>query len=304
MGRRRVYREARGRRLRGLRCSWVAAIALIALGVGTTGAQQQMGQEEFGLTERELAERVEEVEQLIAACMREQGFEYIAVDFQTVRRAMQADKVLPGLEEEQFIQKYGLGISTMYTGKPPQLAQGYSPAKMGFGRRNVEIFQSLSPADQVAYTRALCGENANATFVIGLESENFSRCGGCTRQAVEQVFEPDTMRDGYYNPTDAMVAKDRRMRDALAKYAREMREAGFDVDNPDRLEEHVMKRLDAITGGATIPVEEFTPEQIQALEKLQEYELRLATTSLELEEELIEPVEEKVEAELFSRRVE
>lgn len=282
--------------------AWVVTLGLTLFGAAE--AQNGPGQREFGLTERELRARVEKVESLISECMREQGFEYIAVDYETVQRAIEADKVLPGIEEEQFIARYGFGISTLYTGRAPQLAQGYSPAKMGLGRKNVEIYQGLSPADQVAYSRALFGGNSDATFAIALDAENFSRCGGCTRQAIEQVFEEETLKASYYNPTDAQIAKDPRMRAALAKYASEMRDEGFDVDNPDLLEAGIRERLDAITGGTTIPIERFSPEQLEALEELKAYEIRLAVTSFELEEELLEPVEERIERELFARKVE
>jgi hypothetical protein len=44
------------------------------------------GSEEFGLTRGELVRAIEEVERLISQYMNEAGFEYIANDFQTVRR--------------------------------------------------------------------------------------------------------------------------------------------------------------------------------------------------------------------------
>ena len=283
----------------------VAVMAVLVL-AGRVGAQVPAGLllEEFGLTTRELVQNIEKAEALIAKCMRAQGFEYVAVDAETVRRGMQADKTLPGLGEKLFIAKYGFGISTLYTGKPPQLATGYSPAKMGLGGQNIRIHKNLSGADQVAYNRALFGENTDVTFMIGLEQENFSRTGGCTRAAIEQVFDPEQLRATYYNPKDALVNKDPRMRAALREYAARMREAGFDVDNPDTLESEVRDRLYAITGGGTVPVEELSPEQQAALEKLQNYERRLAVTNLRIEWEIIEPVEERVERELFARRIE
>jgi len=262
------------------------------------------GQQEFGLTERQLVQNIEKVEALIAGCMRAQGFEYVAVDSETVRRGMKADKTLPGLEEEEFVAKYGFGIATLYTGKPPQLAEGYSPGKIGLGRRNIENFKSLSPADQVGYNRALFGENSDATFAIGLDSEDFSRCGGCTREAIEKVFAPEQLKASYYNPKDALVANDPRMKAALREYAAAMREAGFDAADPNSVEEEIRQRLDAITGGGTVPVEQLSPEQLAALDELQNYERRLAVKTLELEEKIVEPVEDRVEKELFARRVE
>jgi len=287
------------------KCAMVAFVSTLFPGLLAGGSARagEPGQRELGLSERELREHVERVEKLIAECMRAQGFEYLAVDYDTVQRAMKADKTLPGIEEEQFVERYGFGIATLYTGAPPQLAQGYSPAKMGLGRRNVEIFAGLSPADQVAYSRALSGGNMDATFAIALDAEDFSRCGGCTRSAIEQVFGEDMLSSSFYNPTDALIAKDPRMREALGKYAARMRDEGFDVDDPNRVEADVRERLDAITGGRTVPLDQFSPEQLAALEKLKEYEIRLAVTSFELEEKFIEPVEERIERELFSREV-
>src|SRR5262245_23372569 len=90
-----------------------------------------LGTEEFGLSQRELVQAIEKSEELIARCMREQGFEYVAVDYNTVREGMAADKRLPGVSEEEFIKRYGFGISTFYTGEAPQLSKGYSPARVG-----------------------------------------------------------------------------------------------------------------------------------------------------------------------------
>jgi hypothetical protein len=263
-----------------------------------------VGQLEFGLTERELVEKIEKIEAKIASCMRSQGFEYVAVDAETVRRGMKADKVLPGLDEAEFIRSYGFGIATTYTGLAPQLTTGYSPAKIGLGRRNVQIFHSLSPADQVAYSRALFGNHSDATLAIALDAEDFTRCGGCTLAAVREVFPPEQLKSTYYNPKDALIAKDPRMRAALRDYAAKMRQAGFDAKDPNELETEIWQRLDAITGGGTVPIEELSREQQLALRELQNYERSLAIKSLELELAVVEPVELRIEKELFARRVE
>lgn len=264
--------------------------------------EPEVGTEEFGLSRRGLVQAIERVEASIAKCMREQGFQYVAPDYRTVRRGMNADKTLPGMTEEEFIAKYGFGISTLYTGDPPQLSQGYSPAKIGLGRRNVEIYKGLSPADQAAYNRALLGDGS-ATFAVALEQENFSRTGGCTRAAVEQVFDPEQLKASYYNPKDALINKDPRMKAALREYATAMRRAGFDYDHPDDVETDVQQRLQAVTSGKTIPVESMSPEQRAALEKLRDYERRVAVKNQEYQEKYFEPVEERIEKEMFARQV-
>jgi hypothetical protein len=288
------------------RAAAIVAVMGTVLFSGSAPAQGPAapGTAEFGLTARELAQNIEKVEALIAKCMREQGFEYVAVDYETVHRGMKADKMLPGLEEEEFIARYGFGISTLYTGEAIQLATGYSPAKMGLGRRNIQIFLGLSPADQVAYNRAAFGESTDATFAVGLETENFSRCGGCTREAIAQVFEPEQLEASYYNPKDALINKDPRMKEALRKWSAAIRKEGFDYDHPDQIELDVQARLDAITGGASVPLEALSPDSLTALEKLQEYERRVSVINFKLEMELIEGVEERIERELYARRVE
>ncbi len=280
-------------------------ILVMVLIAGKAGAQDTgvPGSEEFGLTPKQLVQYSEKVEALISKCMREQGFQYIAADYRTVRKGMSADKNLPGVSEEDFINKYGFGVSTMYTGQPPQLATGYSPAKIGLGERNVKIYENLSPADQVAYNRALLGDNTNATFAVGLETENFSRTGGCTRKAIEQVFEPEQLKATYYNPKDALINKDPRMKAALRYYAREMRKAGFNYNHPDEVETDIRERLAALTSGGEVPVEEMSPEQRAALKELQAFELRVAVKDFQLEQEVFDPVEEKIEEEMYSRKV-
>lgn len=279
------------------------ALFLLAPGVAAAQAPPALGTEEFGLSQRELVQVVERVEELIAQCMRDEGFQYFAADHATVRAGMTADKRMPGLSEEQFIRRYGFGVSTLYTGEPPQLTTGYSPARVGLGERNIQHFRSLSPAGQVAYNRALLGENTNVTFAVALETENLSATGGCTRKAVEQVFRPEQISASHYNPLDALVNNDPRMKAALARYAREMRKASFDYSHPDQVEPDIRARLAALTNGGTLPVAAMTPEQRAALKRLQDYERAVAARSFKLQEDILGPVEERIQRDLLPRRV-
>ena len=119
----------------------IAILLAVACGGGSAAVARGdlPGTEEFGLTKQELVSSIEEVEALIASCMSDAGFEYIAADYNTVRKGMTADKNLPGMGEERFIKEHGYGISTFYTGLPPQLATSYSPAQVGLGKRNVNM---------------------------------------------------------------------------------------------------------------------------------------------------------------------
>lgn len=266
-----------------------------------TGAERAAmpGTEEFGLTKQGLVESIEAVEVLIAACMNEAGFEYIAVDYNTVRRGMTADKSAPGLGERQYAAGYGFGISTLYTGLPPQLADpSFTPAAVGLGEQNIRIFRNLSAADQVAYNRTLFGEHTDATFAVGLETEDFSRTGGCTRTAVEQVFSSEQLSTTFLNPKDALIEQDPRMVAALAEFAECLRAAGFDYTYEREVEPALRRRVDEITEGQ--PLDALPAEALTALTALQEEERALAVVVLECEGHILDPVESQIERELYA----
>ena len=256
------------------------------------------GTEEFGLSKKELVRSIEAVESLISQCMSENGFEYIAVDYRTVRKGMTSDKSLPGMGENSFVKNYGFGISTLYTGHGPQLSELRTAAQVGLGEKNIEIFRNLSKADQVAYNRTLFGKHSDATFAVALETEDLSRTGGCTREAIAKVFKPEQLKSTYRNPKDAMIEKDPRMIAAMAKWSERMRAAGFNYNNMIEVDLDIKRRLDAITGGA--PLESLSAEARAALRDLQAYEIAACNLAHELEGKILDPVDSRIERELFT----
>lgn len=279
-------------------CSGTRSSALPGSPNAPAGQGAIPGKEEFGMTREQLFNAIENVEAEISKCMREAGFEYIAVDYNTVRRGMTSDKSLPGMNERRFIEEYGFGISTLYTGLAPQLAALRTPAQIGLGEQNVQIFQSLSPADQVAYSHTLFGEHPDATFAVALETEDLSRTGGCTRSAVEKFFTPEQMSSTYLNPFDALVDKDPRMVEANARFAECLRADGFDYNHEKEVEPDLRKRLDAITGAA--PLEALSSDALAALKELQNYERALAASTLSCEQRYLDPVADQVEREYYA----
>jgi hypothetical protein len=253
---------------------------------------------EFGLTDEELVEKIEAVEPLIAECMNEAGFEYVPVDYLTVRKAMTSDKSAPGLNDEEYAAQFGFGISTRLdvAGLPPQLATD-TIIQIGLGEQNIQIFNNLSEADQEAYNHTLFGEDTHATFAFTLEDEDFSETGGCTRAAIEQVFTPEQMEASFYNPGDALVEQDPRVIAAIADWAACMREEGFDYNSPEEVEGDIEDRLDAILDGAE-PAE-LSPDAQAALTELQGEERAIAVAVLACEEEFITPAVEQVQTELY-----
>jgi hypothetical protein len=256
------------------------------------------GKDEFGMTKEQLYTAIESVEAEISKCMRDAGFEYVAVDYNTVRQGMSADKSLPGMSEDRFIREYGFGISTLYTGQAPQLSKLRTPAQLGLGEQNVQIYQSLSPADQAAYSHTLFGEHPDATFAVALETEDFSRTGGCTRTAIEKFFTPEQMSATFVNPFDALVDQDPRMVEANAKFAECMRAAGFEYSHEREVEPDLRKRLDTVAGG--VPLEALSPDALASLQELQRYERAVAAATINCEETYLDPVANQVEREYYA----
>jgi len=249
-----------------------------------------LGSEEFGLSFEQLVSRVEAVEASIGECMAAAGFEYIPVDFATVRSAMTSDKSAPGLSQAEFYQQYGYGITTQFD-KPI--------VRLGRGEENLRIRESLSEADRVAYDRTLLGDDREAIFAYALEAEDFSRTGACTRKAVEAQFSPEEVAQTYFNPPDALVLEDARVIDALATFASCMQSAGYEYAHPDEVEQDLLDRLDAVTEGADPST--LTGPALEALNTLQGYERAVVPVAVQCETTHLEPVIDMVERELLGR---
>lgn len=282
------------------------ALLIAACGGGSSGATTApdasgpaatpnltRGNAEFGLTEEEVARRVDAVEAIITTCMTEAGFEYVPVDPQTARIAMDSDSKVSGTSPEDFRAEFGYGITTLYAGSDSQ-------AVLGAGEENVRIRNALSPADRVAYNRALYGENPGATFVVGLDEETFARTGGCTRTAVEQVFSPDELGASFVNyedEQDAQILADPRVVDAYTQWSSCMRDAGYTYKDPLEIEADLPARLSDITQGAD--PESLTGDAKTALAALQEEEKAIAAADYDCEQQHVKSVYDQVAADLF-----
>lgn len=252
-------------------------------------ASEIPGSEEFGLTMEDLALRVEQVEASIGTCMSEAGFEYIPVDFDTIRQAQSAEGTVPGVNDDDFMAQYGFGLTTLV---------GHENAMISTGRgQNSAVVESLDEADRVAYTRTLLGENEEAAFVAGLEDEDFSETGGCTRHAVEQHFAQTELEGNYVNPGDALIDNDPRMAVALQAWSQCMADDGYAYDGPDDIDDDLVDQLDAIIGDQEAV--DLSGASLAALDELQGFERAIAPLAEDCDDEHIAPVEDQIEVELY-----
>ena len=271
----------------------VFAAAFLVAGCGGPADRSQNGSastapQEFGLSERDLDARIDMTEALIAACMRTQGFEYIALDATTVKAAMTRDKSAPGLSGDDYVRKYGLGITTQFD-KPLIV--------FGAGPENNAYLDRLPPADQTAFRRALWGETPDMNHPRAVEEEDFSTTGGCTRSSAERTYSKTELSGSYLNPGDRLLAQDARMIRAFEKWSECMRTDAFDYATPDDVDADLTERLLAVTKGqdpATL-----TGSTLDALHQLQDEERAIAAALTACEQTHVEPVQAKIEAELY-----
>ncbi len=289
--------------------SLLMLISILFFSLAQTGTPFQRddtpGDDVFDLTEKEVARRVNAVESLIAECMAENGFEYYPVDYATIRAGLDlASEFEYGFEYfsvdystiraamesgSDFIERFGYGISTFY-GQEGQIADGE-------GDRNTEYYRSLSEADQVAYDQILYGENKDATLLVALDSEDFSKTGGCTKEAVSQVFSPEeTATINFQSDLESRVENDRRIIAAYKKWSECVLDAGYTFERPADISTSLTARLEEITNGQ--PLEELSESQLADLEELQAEEVDLASVDIECEEEHLADIKEEVEEDL------
>ncbi|MGH3384239.1 MAG: hypothetical protein ACRDO1_06650 [Nocardioidaceae bacterium] len=278
----------------------VLAAAVVLLTLSACGGESKAGEagkdlpgtKEFGLTEQEFAAHVEETQSLIAECMSEAGFEYVPVDAKTIESAQLRVRTEPGYTRRQYKEKWGLAVTTRFDN--PVRDTGLGP--------NVKIWQSLPEADQLAYSRTLFGDDPNADFVFTLDEEDFSSTGGCTREAVEQVFTKEQLKGTFVNPKDVVVDSDPRIVQAHDKWSECMHDAGYEYeDDQDEIIEEYEERLEELTEGddpATL-----TGERADALRELQQEEIAVSIVDLDCQLKHTDAVYREVELEVYGQEL-
>ncbi|HEX5769381.1 MAG TPA: hypothetical protein VFY11_00350 [Nocardioidaceae bacterium] len=250
------------------------------------------GVKEFGLTEVQFVEHIEQTQALIADCMAEAGFEYIPVDVKSIEAAQARVRSDPGYTRRSYKEKWGLGVTTRFDS--PVRDTGLGP--------NLEIWQGLPEADQEAYSRTLWGDNPKYDFVFAFDEEDFSETGGCTREAVAQVFTRAQLKGTYVNPKDVLVENDPRIIEAEDKWTECMRSAGYDYeDDQDEIIEDYEQRLEELLGEDD--PQSLTGHRQEQLRKLQQEEIAVSLVDLDCQIKHTDDVFRQVEIEVFGQPV-
>jgi hypothetical protein len=247
-------------------------------------------EETLGFSGEGIIERQSRVEGAIRDCMTAQGFEYIPVDPLVQERALTGK----ALTEEEFIKQFGEGVSTLFD-------RGLGAAQAD---PNEPIRNALSVADGKAYDRALGGDNPAVTFAEAVDSGDFSKLGGCAKQASEAEFGGAavvTALIGKLDELDEAIGQDQRMVRAEEKWSTCLANKGFEYAEQGDIEDDLTERFQAIVGSDVPPAATTAPAAVSydraALAALQREEVRIGAADLECENREIDPVERVVRPE-------
>ncbi|MGD9704161.1 MAG: hypothetical protein AB7Q42_25535 [Acidimicrobiia bacterium] len=273
----------RRRRTAGLAGAALAMLLVACGGDDDSGSGGETVEEELGFETDGIIQRQVAAENFIRDCMQAKGFEYIPVD----PVAQQADLVgESGLSDDEFEEQFGYGLTTLYEQRK-QLVDGPNEA----------IRNSLSEADRIAYDQTLYGDDPTATFAVVVDTGDYDRLGGCVKEATAEVFggvEVLQSLQEQLDELDEQIIADPRMVEAISSWSDCMREAGYDLPEPEQVDVVLLSKLEAIVG----PPGSETPDyDKEALAELQREEVAMVAADIDCEEEHITPVEEDVRGE-------
>ena len=235
--------------------SWTAAVAALALALavggcgggggdadgdpdGTKGpAVEDLGpldeifQDIYGDWDEEQSSAQQmRVEETVAGCMAEQGFEYTPVDYSQASFTMTPDDLDVEWGSREFAEKYGYGATTDPWGNEDALA---APSGEEFVDPNQDYVMSMSETEQAAYNSALYGDQS---YPEGedVEWEYKWEEAGCQGRAQHEVYEtaPGLDDETYQALMDEMntmwegIMSDPRIAELNAAWATCMAEAG------------------------------------------------------------------------------
>lgn len=263
-------------------------IAAACGGGASQDANLQGLDEQVGFDGSTVVVRQIRAENLIRDCMRSQGFDYVPVDPVAQQAALVGSQ---GLSKDDFEAQFGYGITTLYEQRLQQAAAG----------PNEVVRSALSEADRAAYDRTLYGDDPTATFAVALDTGEFNRLGGCVKQATEEVFGGADLLYGLTDKLDQLdeqILADPRMVKAVEQWSGCMRNAGYELQNPDEVDVVLQRKLEEIVG----PLDNQKSDYDRAaLAALQREEVAMVTADLTCEDKHISTVEDKVQTE-YERR--
>ena len=258
-----------------------AALVLAACGHASSAADSRPIEDQLGFDQAGIQARQAKAETLIRDCMKAQGFDYVPLNPAEQQATLTG---VHGMSEADFNKQFGFGITTLYD---KQASAGAGP--------NEKIRAALDPAGRAAYDRALRGEHPDADFQTALDNGDYSRLGGCTKTATEQVFgglENLAALNAKLEQLAEKILADKRMVAAVADWSKCMADAGYaDLHYQDEVDAVLKQRLARIVGPSDARLADYDHA---ALAGLQRDEVAIVNADLRCEDRYVIPVDDKV----------
>ena len=189
----------------------------------------------YGDTSQEDADAQQmRVEEIVAECMSEQGFEYTPVDYSSMTGAsFEPEELEFEWGTKEFAEEFGYGATTDPYGGQEEVAPPEDVEE--FVDPNQEYVMAMSETEQAAYNAAMYGEQSMEPVDPEAEVEWNWETAGCQGRAQHEVYEGGNgMEDDEFTALqDDMNAMwessmaDPRLADANTEWASCMADAGY-----------------------------------------------------------------------------
>ncbi|MCL2089935.1 MAG: hypothetical protein FWH11_01700 [Micrococcales bacterium] len=244
----------------------------------------------------------DKVQEIIAACMKEKGFEYIPepADLYQSTETISAedwDPVAHAKEYGYFITYGMVGYGTDESEDLPEPFIDDSSVWVDENDPNGPYYLSLSESERTAYDEALYGSLSDEEWEAAWEGDGegpdwtTQGCSGEAWHERELAWEAEreaeesidsTVMDDYDTYTDDKVANDRRVVKAKKTWSSCMTDAGYDFAEQEEAETSIRLRFDSILGidsskGYSLDLDEISSSALADLRALQEDEIATAT---------------------------
>lgn len=242
-----------------------------ATGSATEGPLSEFFADVYGDWDEEKAQAEQmEIEEAVARCMVEQGFEYQPVD----QSGMSFTSSTEDQDTEEFAAEHGYGFSV-----PIEPSEEEQAAMDAWVDPNQEYVEAMSESEQTAYYEALYGDMASMEYDEDAEMPEYDpSTAGCQGAAQEEVYgdqnalyESEEMV-AFNEATTQLyedVAADPRLQEVDTAWSECMAEAGFTgYATPQEAMDDMMERSNALweDGSAEGPSEE-AQQEVQDLER-------------------------------------
>ncbi|NUU18250.1 hypothetical protein HP550_13415 [Cellulomonas humilata] len=215
-------------------------------------------------------------EEIVAACMQDEGFEYTPQDTSTMTQSFE-DEDMPAWDSLEFAEQYGYGATT--SSEMPMNKAGEE-----FVDPNADYLATMSESEQTAFYEALYGKQTMSEEPTDeetpVEQEYDWTTAGCQGKAQHEVYEDGQVYDDpeFKDLMEGMselytdMEKDERTIAAYRDWAECMAEAGYDFANPQEAQNSIYEAVNEIPYN-----EEDGSQDPAALAELRDDEIATAT---------------------------